>query len=212
MADTVYLCPNCKTPRFNIEKRFCGHCGLPLPNIKQINCPKCGNPQPNLTNKFCGVCGTQFPIEGDISRPADPSYPYDVFISHSSKDKSVADNICSSLEKQSMRCWIAPRDIPPGMEYPEAIVNGIEKSYLMVLVFSAYSNESPQVCREIESAVNKKKHFIPFRIQDVPLSKNMQHLISLPQWLDAYTPPMDAHIMRLTTRVKELVDEKNSKN
>lgn len=42
---------------------------------------------------------------------------HDVFISHSSKDKSVADAVCSMLEQHRVRCWIAPRNVIPGKNY-----------------------------------------------------------------------------------------------
>jgi hypothetical protein len=39
---------------------------------------------------------------------------HDVFISCSSKYKSIADAICTNVETAGVRCWIAPRDIAPG--------------------------------------------------------------------------------------------------
>src|ERR1051326_8925254 len=42
---------------------------------------------------------------------------HEVFISHSSQDKTAADRVCSFLEAKGMRCWIAPRDIVPGVEW-----------------------------------------------------------------------------------------------
>ena len=33
---------------------------------------------------------------------------HDVFISHSSKDKPIADGICANLEAVKIRRWIAP--------------------------------------------------------------------------------------------------------
>jgi len=38
---------------------------------------------------------------------------HDVFISYSSKDKTVANAVCATVENRKVRCWIAPRDIPP---------------------------------------------------------------------------------------------------
>jgi hypothetical protein len=47
-----------------------------------------------------------------------------VFISHSSKDKAIADAICEHLESAGTRCWIAPRDIQAGTEWTEGIMRG----------------------------------------------------------------------------------------
>ena len=74
---------------------------------------------------------------------------HDVFISYSSKDKPIADGICAHLEGAGIRCWIAPRDISPGEDWPTAIDRAISQSRVMVLVFSAHSNSSEDVSREL---------------------------------------------------------------
>src|SRR5262249_48043463 len=95
-------------------------------------------------------------------------------LSYSSKDKSTADAACASLEARGIRCWVAPRDILPGKEWGAAIIDGIEQSRSMVLVFSANANNSQQVMREVERAVHRGMPIIPFRIEDVPSSRNME--------------------------------------
>ncbi len=65
-----------------------------------------------------------------------------VYISSSTQDKAIADNVCAWLEKQGIRCWISPRDICPGVPWPEDITNAITTSSIMLIVFSAHTNES----------------------------------------------------------------------
>jgi TIR domain len=60
---------------------------------------------------------------------------HDVFISYSAKDKTTADGVCATLEAKGIRCWIAPRDILPGMDWGEAIIEAINGSRVIVLVF-----------------------------------------------------------------------------
>ncbi len=86
---------------------------------------------------------------------------HDVFISHSSKDKAIADAVCATLEAKGTRCWIAPRDILPGIDYGEAIIDAITQCRLMILVLSANANQSRQIIREVERAVNKDVTVIP---------------------------------------------------
>ena len=43
--------------------------------------------------------------------------PHDIFISYSNQDKPVADAACNVLEKNGIRCWIAPRDVVAGLDY-----------------------------------------------------------------------------------------------
>lgn len=69
-----------------------------------------------------------------------PERPGHVFISYSSKDKTTAEAVCAILEVQGLRCWIAPRDVLPGRDYAEALIDGLHESCLMVLVFSSGAN------------------------------------------------------------------------
>jgi biotin transporter BioY len=129
--------------------------------------------------------------------------PHDVFVSYSSDDKPTADAVCATLENNGIRCWIAPRDIVPGMDWGGAIVDAINASRVMVLVYSAKANNSPQIKREVERAVNRGLSVIPFRIEDVPMSTTLEYFMSMPHWLDALTPPLQNHLDRLaeTTRL-----------
>src|SRR5688572_28634961 len=131
---------------------------------------------------------------------------HDVFISHSSKDRAAAEAALAALERAGHRCWIAPRDIVPGQEYGEAIVDGIRASRLFLLVLSASSVDSPQVRRETERAANADIPIIPFRIEDVQPSKSLEYFISSAHWLDAFPPPLERHLDYLVTVVGRLLD------
>ncbi|HEY7114867.1 MAG TPA: toll/interleukin-1 receptor domain-containing protein [Thermoanaerobaculia bacterium] len=130
---------------------------------------------------------------------------HEVFVSYSTADKPVADAVCATLERHGVRCWIAPRDILPGLDWGAAIVDAIGASKVMVLVFSAAANKSPQIKREVERAVHKGVAIIPLRIEDVPLGKTLEYFISSSHWLDAYTPSVEAHLDRLAETVKLLL-------
>jgi len=130
---------------------------------------------------------------------------HDVFVSYSTSDKPIADAVCATLERNGVRCWIAPRDILPGLDWGAAIVDAIGASKVMVLVFSASANKSPQIKREVERAVHKGVTIIPVRIEDVPLGKTLEYFISSSHWLDAFTPSVEAHLDRLAETVKVLL-------
>ena len=134
---------------------------------------------------------------------------HDVFISYAQNDKPIADAVCAKLESRHIRCWIAPRDVAPGRNFPEEIIDGIAGSSIMVLIFSSHANNSPHVIRELTNAVNKGHIIVPFRIEDVQPSKSMEYLISVPHWLDAISPPLEKHIEVLAGNVERiLVSEK----
>jgi Skp family chaperone for outer membrane proteins len=132
--------------------------------------------------------------------------PHDVFISHSSQDKPVADAVCAALENASIRCWIAPRDVQPGRSFAGEITRAIQRSKVMVLIFSAYSNTSEQVLREVQLAANSHLHIVQFRIADVLPNDDLEYYLSTPHWLDALTPPLERHLDRLGTSIKALLE------
>ncbi|MGO9605899.1 MAG: SUMF1/EgtB/PvdO family nonheme iron enzyme [Candidatus Binataceae bacterium] len=119
---------------------------------------------------------------------------HDVFISHSARDKPYADAVCAKLESRGIRCWIAPRDIRPGMDWGAAILEGIDGARVMLLVFSSHSNASPQINREVERAVHKELIVIPVRVEDVMPTGNLEYFLGTPHWLDAITPPFERHL------------------
>lgn len=110
---------------------------------------------------------------------------WSVFISHSTKDGKIAKELCSYLESNGKKCFIAPRDIQGGREYAGEILKGIENSETMVLLLSANSNESPHVLREVERAVSKSIPIIIYKLEDVELSKSMEYFLMAHQWMDA---------------------------
>src|SRR5260370_37801152 len=132
--------------------------------------------------------------------------PHDVFISHSSQDKPVADAVCAALEIVAIRCWIAPRDVQPGRSFAGEITRAIQRSKAMVLIFSGHSNTSEQVLREVQLAANSHLHIVQFRIQDVLPNDDLEYYLSTPPWLDALSPPLESHLDRLETSVKALLD------
>lgn len=131
--------------------------------------------------------------------------PHDVFISYSAKDKIVADAACATLEQHQIRCWIAPRDVIPGVEYGDALLTAITECHVFLLVFSSHADGSPQVRREVERAVAKGKIILPFRIEEVLPSKALEFCIGNTHWLDALTPPLEAHLARLVPTVQHLL-------
>ena len=127
---------------------------------------------------------------------------HDVFVSYSQRDKPTADDACAALEAAGIRCWIAPRDVPAGMSWPSAIVGAISQSRVMVLVFSSHAVASDEVQREVAQAFQNGVVVVPLRIEDVRPSGDMAYYMSTTHWLDAMTPPLEAHLQRLCQQVQ----------
>jgi hypothetical protein len=130
---------------------------------------------------------------------------HDVFICHSAKDKTTADAVCAMLESNGIRCWIAPRDVTAGMEWSECIIDAIEECRVMVLVFTTNANESSQIRREVERAVNRGVAILPLRIEDILPGRALEYFIGNVHWLDAMTPPLESHLQNLAGTVKILL-------
>lgn len=141
----------------------------------------------------------------DISGDALAPVTHLVFISYSAKDQGTADAICRALETQNIKCWIASRDIPGGQRYPRAIVEAITAARVFVLIFSSYSNSSNDVANEVERAFQNEIPIIPFKVENVEPSLDMQYFLSTPQFLNAYTPPLEFHLENLVDTVTALL-------
>ena len=132
---------------------------------------------------------------------------HDVFISHSAQDKAVADAVCAAFEEDAIRCWVAPRDVRPGRSFPGEITRAIQQSKVMVLIFSRHSNNSEQVLREVQLAVDSHLPIVRLRIEDVTLSDDLRYYLSTPHWLDALTQPLSKHVPPLVAAIKELLNQ-----
>jgi hypothetical protein len=130
----------------------------------------------------------------------------DVFISHSSKDKTAADAVCSVLENSGVKCWIAPRDIRPGENYGLAIVSALNKCRILVLILTSEANRSRHVIKEVERAVSKGSVVVPLRLQDVQPDGALEYFLSAEHWLDAITPPLQSHLNRLSATVTAILN------
>ena len=129
----------------------------------------------------------------------------DVFISYTTKDKQWADMACAVLEGHRVRCWIAPRDITPGTEWGAAILDAINSCRMMVLIFSANTNGSEHVRREVDRATGKRLTVLLFRVEDVKPAGSLEYALCTRHWLDAFTPPMERQMNRLAEAVRSLL-------
>ena len=126
---------------------------------------------------------------------------HDVFISYSSKDKTIADAVCAKLEEKQIRVWIAPRDVLAGANFADSIINAINKCKIFVLIWSQDSNTSEHILNELNQAFEQGILIIPFRIQEVQPTNAMRYYIGRTHWLDALTPPLKNHISKLAETI-----------
>jgi len=130
----------------------------------------------------------------------------DVFVSYCTKsDREAAYELVAHVESRGIECWIAPRDVQGGTEWAAEIVNAITVARVMVLIFSASANASPEVRREVMLAVHRGVRVVPFRIEDIAPAASLEYFLGGHQWLDAFPPPLEPHCARLVTCLNTLL-------
>jgi TolB-like protein len=132
---------------------------------------------------------------------SDSGVSHDVFVSYASSDAAVAHAIVEGLERSGLKCWIAPRDVPPGALYADCIIAAINGAKVLVLVLSAHAVGSPHVSKEIERASAKRRPIIALRTDLTPLTPTLEYFLSESQWIDA----LSAHIEAVTPKLVEAV-------
>lgn len=99
---------------------------------------------------------------------------YDVFISHSSKDKMIARDLASKLRNDGLRVWFDEWEIIAGDMIGLKVEQGLESSRILILIMSSHALTSDWVNLERQTTlfrdpVNKQRRFIPVRIDNLDI-------------------------------------------
>ena len=152
--------------------------------------------------------GTAKDLAEDLQHWISPDLSKDIFLSHASQDSEITQSLCNLIEIKGVRCWIAPRDIPPGDNYGEAIIRAIEATQVTVLMLSSHANSSLHVIHEVERATSKRKKVVPIRLENVLPDKALELHLSTAQWLDLDRSNLDGVAQKLVDLVSALKEEK----
>jgi TolB-like protein/Tfp pilus assembly protein PilF len=109
----------------------------------------------------------------------------DAFLSYASLDAEVAARLCGLLEKSAITVWMAPRDVPAGANYADAIVRAINACRTLLVILSANSVGSAHVGKEIERASSKGRPIVAVRLDETALTPALEYFLSESQWIDA---------------------------
>ena len=64
-------------------------------------------------------------------------FDYDIFLSHSAKDKAVVRPLAERLRADGVKMWFDEWVLKPGDSIPAKIEEGLERSHVLVLCMSA---------------------------------------------------------------------------
>ena len=134
----------------------------------------------------------------------------DIFVSYTTPDRHIAEDVVAFFETQGIDCFIAPRDIDPGKAYAANLMQAIDSSRAIILIASDAINRSEHVLNEIEQIVHKKKPLIPFFIEDFVMSDELCYYLSRTQRIVAYPDPIPSYYGKLMTAVTPYLPKKES--
>jgi tetratricopeptide (TPR) repeat protein len=126
-----------------------------------------------------------------------------IFISYATADRAAALKVCKAIERRGTKCWISTRDVPPGANYQEAIVQSIRDARAVVLVLTGAANQSDEIKKELSLASHYRVPVIALRIENVELSDAFAYELSTRQWIDAFKD-WDRSIDSLVSRIGEI--------
>ena len=132
-----------------------------------------------------------------------------IFISYSSKDQQIAETIYQALEVRGLDCWIAIRDVRPGENFQEAIVEALRSAKVMLLVFTSNANNSNEIKKELVLAGRHKVTVVPVRVEDVVPNDAFAYELATRQWIDLFKD-WERQIELLASRLGQILQSANS--
>ena len=110
--------------------------------------------------------------------PETPTFQYDVFLSHSAKDKAVVRPLAERLRKDGLKVWFDEWVLKPGDSIPAKIEEGLEHSRVLVLCMSAHAFGSDWAQLEagtfrFRDPLNQDRLFTPLRLDDAPIKRSL---------------------------------------
>ena len=156
----------------------------------------------SLQNSYLIYQEKELTAQTPMNRPQTKAY---AFISYSSPDKNIADNLCAKLEREGIKVWYAPRDVRG--PYAAAITEAIAQATHFIVILSQNSMQSEHVLNEIDLAFQglpDKIKFKPLRIDDSLFAPSFKYYLSRQHWMDAIVPPLE---QRLEEFVEKLLSD-----
>jgi hypothetical protein len=129
---------------------------------------------------------------------------HDIFICFSSKDEATARRVVSFLEGHGVKCWISARDVEPGQNYQESIVQALESAKAIVFLFSENSSKSGEIKKELSLGAGESIAVIPLRLSPVLPSGALRYELATRQWIDAF-PNLEDGLGKLLNAVKDVL-------
>ena len=133
-----------------------------------------------------------------------------IFVSFSTQDQAAALEILGRIEAADLKCWISCRDVPRGRDFQDAVVEALDQSVAMVLVFSNNANRSEEIKRELALASAKRLFVLPVRIEDAEPTKGFKYQLATRQYVDLFSDHEKNMALIVNTLQKHLQSNRNA--
>jgi small GTP-binding protein len=125
------------------------------------------------------------------------SFAYDVFLSYSSRDRSIVRGIAERLRADGVRVWFDEWELKPGDHIQARIADGLERSRVLVLCMSANAFGSDWTGLEsgtflFRDPLNKERRFVPLRLDDAPVKETLAPFLYVDWRTGEYAKLLDA--------------------
>ncbi|OLS22371.1 MAG: hypothetical protein HeimC3_31130 [Candidatus Heimdallarchaeota archaeon LC_3] len=130
------------------------------------------------------------------------------FISYAFADKEIANSICSKLESENSKCWIAPRDVPAAENFPGAIIKALCECNSILFLFSQNVKNSQFILNELTNALNYDKTIITIRLEEIEPKGAINFFIGARNWIDIWDRPLDMNIKNIINAITNVKKKK----
>ncbi len=114
-----------------------------------------------------------------VGKMMSSTYEYDVFLSHSSKDKTAVRALAGRLKGDGLRVWFDEDVIESGEHIDDAIERGLETSRWIVLFMSTHFFDSDwarleRATFQFSDPMNRQRRYIPLLLSDCDIPARLQ--------------------------------------
>lgn len=134
-----------------------------------------------------------------------------VFISYSSKDTEIVNEVVNMLETSGISYWKAPEMIPAGSNYAKEIPRVICECDIFLLIISEDSQHSIWVEKEIDFAINNRKVIVPLKLTEGKLTDMFSFYLNNVQMVN-YNGNLKKALKVLRTRIETLLPKESLKD
>jgi hypothetical protein len=104
-----------------------------------------------------------------------------------------------------VKCWISLRDVAPGQNYQEAIVQAIETAQGIVFLFSEHSGRSGEIKKELSIGASINVPVFPVRLAPIAPSGALRYELAIRQWIDIF-PHRSYALGKLAETIKSAIN------